>query len=121
MADESQMARRAERMTGVAHMAVGYVLGRVVQRVAVNIIDPAPPGTTPETLVGGGTSRMDDLAVIGGAGFAGYKAVKGGKYKNIYAGAAVGMASPLLDRIVDRVTETLGGFMAGAGAGAGGG
>lgn len=93
----------------LAKLFGGIVVGRVGSKVLQALIDPGPPadGTTSVGLVGGGGSRFDDIATLGGAGLSAWQAKKGGKWSMFFAGIALGMATPILDGLVDMISAQI--------------
>lgn len=95
MANSEALAMRAQRTQSLGQLAVGFVVGKV----AVGVLQSVVPSAA--------TSMTDELVLLGGGGYSAWKAVKGGKNANLYAGAALAAASPLLDSLADRIKGML--------------
>lgn len=84
----------------LAKLGAGFVLGKVAT-AAVQAFLPA----------GGSETALDDFAFIAVAGLASYKAVKGaGKYNKVWAGAALGSVSPVLDNLASKAIAAIPGI-----------
>jgi hypothetical protein len=120
MADSSD-ALQGRRMNGILRIAGGYIAGRVASRLLTNQLDPGarPDSATVASggLLGAGASWSDDLVVLGGAGYSGYRVLKSRPGKaDFWVGMMIGAGSPLLDGIVDRITDAVGSALPGGGA-----
>lgn len=102
-----RIERKQARVEGMGQLVVGFTAARIAYRVAANMgwLNEAP-----------GASRRDEGVAIAGTAIAVRKVIKGGKYANGYAGAALAFASPLIDRVVDSLSEAFSKFMGGNGA-----
>lgn len=112
MADTTE-ALQGRRMNGILRIAAGYVVGRVATRVLTNQLDPgARPATAAIStggLLGAGGSWSDDLVVLGGTAYSGYRVLKSRVGKaDFWVGLMIGSGSPLLDSVVDRITDAIG-------------
>lgn len=97
-----RIERKQARVEGMGQLVAGFTFVRIAYRVATNM------GWLNETP---GESRRDEGVAVAGTAIAVRKVIKGGKYANGYAGAALAFASPLIDRVVDSLSEAFAKFM----------